>query len=180
MEEARQALAGWRCTSSRMSLSSLPSRYPAQPPAGRLARSEFYLLFKNGAPERIRTSDPQIRSLVLYPAELRAHFAASGPIGPLPAKPGGEAPSLVGRERERKTSPPCPDRSNSRGPYPNANPGITGGCVNRRFGPAARCESALLWRCRQASACRREPARARLRSPAPGPCPPFLSIPGKP
>jgi hypothetical protein len=27
---------------------------------------------QNGAPERIRTSDPQIRSLVLYPAELRA------------------------------------------------------------------------------------------------------------
>ena len=26
----------------------------------------------SGAPERIRTSDPQIRSLVLYPAELRA------------------------------------------------------------------------------------------------------------
>ena len=26
----------------------------------------------DGAPERIRTSDPQIRSLVLYPAELRA------------------------------------------------------------------------------------------------------------
>ena len=26
----------------------------------------------NGAPERIRTADPQIRSLVLYPAELRA------------------------------------------------------------------------------------------------------------
>jgi hypothetical protein len=25
-----------------------------------------------GAPGRIRTSDPQIRSLVLYPAELRA------------------------------------------------------------------------------------------------------------
>jgi hypothetical protein len=32
---------------------------------------------KNGAPEEIRTPDPQIRSLVLYPAELRA----------LPAKP---------------------------------------------------------------------------------------------
>jgi hypothetical protein len=29
----------------------------------------------NGAPERIRTSDPQIRSLVLYPAELRARYA---------------------------------------------------------------------------------------------------------
>ena len=28
----------------------------------------------NGAPERIRTSDPQIRSLVLYPAELRARI----------------------------------------------------------------------------------------------------------
>lgn len=26
----------------------------------------------NGAPEEIRTPDPQIRSLVLYPAELRA------------------------------------------------------------------------------------------------------------
>ena len=31
----------------------------------------------NGAPERIRTSDPQIRSLVLYPAELRAPGAGS-------------------------------------------------------------------------------------------------------
>ncbi len=31
-----------------------------------------------GAPGRIRTSDPQIRSLVLYPAELRA---LSGPRG---------------------------------------------------------------------------------------------------
>ena len=30
---------------------------------------------ENGAPERIRTSDPQIRSLVLYPAELRARAA---------------------------------------------------------------------------------------------------------
>lgn len=29
-------------------------------------------MFGSGAPERIRTSDPQIRSLVLYPAELRA------------------------------------------------------------------------------------------------------------
>jgi hypothetical protein len=28
----------------------------------------------SGAPGRIRTSDPQIRSLVLYPAELRAHL----------------------------------------------------------------------------------------------------------
>jgi hypothetical protein len=27
---------------------------------------------ESGAPEEIRTPDPQIRSLVLYPAELRA------------------------------------------------------------------------------------------------------------
>jgi hypothetical protein len=32
----------------------------------------------NGAPERIRTSDPQIRSLVLYPAELRAPLMRDG------------------------------------------------------------------------------------------------------
>jgi hypothetical protein len=29
-------------------------------------------LYANGAPGEIRTPDPQIRSLVLYPAELRA------------------------------------------------------------------------------------------------------------
>ena len=33
-------------------------------------RSDFLELI--GAPEEIRTPDPQIRSLVLYPAELRA------------------------------------------------------------------------------------------------------------
>ena len=33
------------------------------------------MIENNGAPERIRTSDPQIRSLVLYPAELRARNA---------------------------------------------------------------------------------------------------------
>ena len=27
----------------------------------------------NGAPGEVRTPDPQVRSLVLYPAELRAH-----------------------------------------------------------------------------------------------------------
>ena len=35
---------------------------------------------ENGAPEEIRTPDPQIRSLVLYPAELRARFR--GHLGP--------------------------------------------------------------------------------------------------
>lgn len=33
------------------------------------------LVAKDGAPGRIRTSDPQVRSLVLYPAELRAREA---------------------------------------------------------------------------------------------------------
>jgi S-adenosylmethionine/arginine decarboxylase-like enzyme len=31
----------------------------------------------SGAPGRIRTSDPQVRSLVLYPTELRAHLSVS-------------------------------------------------------------------------------------------------------
>ncbi len=30
---------------------------------------------RNGAPEEIRTPDPQIRSLMLYPAELRVRNA---------------------------------------------------------------------------------------------------------
>src|SRR5664279_5234198 len=34
---------------------------------------------RNGAPGTIRTSDPQIRSLVLYPAELRARFSLAIP-----------------------------------------------------------------------------------------------------
>ena len=33
---------------------------------------------RNGALGKIRTPDPQIRSLVLYPAELRAHQGALG------------------------------------------------------------------------------------------------------
>ena len=37
-------------------------------------RLAFAVLYRNGAPEEIRTPDPQIRSLVLYPAELRARF----------------------------------------------------------------------------------------------------------
>ena len=36
---------------------------------------------KNGAPEEIRTPDPQIRSLVLYPAELRARNHMNHAVG---------------------------------------------------------------------------------------------------
>ena len=61
--------------------------------------------YGNGAPERIRTSDPQIRSLVLYPAELRApsqgrrtywgsRAKASGPFRFWHA-PGGQSSSIV-------------------------------------------------------------------------------------
>ncbi len=46
-----------------------PSRITTRLAGG---RSGLWTMLKNGAPERIRTSDPQIRSLVLYPAELRA------------------------------------------------------------------------------------------------------------
>ena len=43
---------------------------------GKQAESEaFKVLYANGAPGTIRTSDPQIRSLMLYPAELRARFS---------------------------------------------------------------------------------------------------------
>lgn len=35
-------------------------------------------LGENGAPEEIRTPDPQIRSLVLYPAELRVRGRSGG------------------------------------------------------------------------------------------------------
>jgi hypothetical protein len=37
---------------------------------------------KNGAPERIRTSDHLVRSQVLYPAELRAQMAEKGGFEP--------------------------------------------------------------------------------------------------
>ena len=43
-------------------------------------RTSLILLEKNGTPERIRTSDPQIRSLVLYPAELRVLRCEGGHI----------------------------------------------------------------------------------------------------
>ena len=47
---------------------------------GRLLRRKWRAVVDEdaGAPEEIRTPDPQIRSLVLYPAELRARVAAAG------------------------------------------------------------------------------------------------------
>ncbi len=42
-----------------------------------LGSSAFLKQKKNGAPGAIRTPGPQIRSLVLYPAELRVHTASA-------------------------------------------------------------------------------------------------------
>ena len=54
---------------------------------------------RNGAPERIRTSDPQIRSLVLYPAELRVPvLKGANLLGRLPK----------GKPRERPKCRPSP------------------------------------------------------------------------
>jgi hypothetical protein len=50
-------------------------------PSGELKLGEDFerkLELSVGAPEEIRTPDPQIRSLVLYPAELRARVAPHG------------------------------------------------------------------------------------------------------
>jgi hypothetical protein len=49
----------------------------AKRPANRLVKSTLSI----GAPEEIRTPDPQIRSLVLYPAELRARLSPTGRFG---------------------------------------------------------------------------------------------------
>jgi hypothetical protein len=49
-------------------------------------------LLSTGAPEEIRTPDPQIRSLVLYPAELRARrVVAIGSDAPWQAMASGRA-----------------------------------------------------------------------------------------
>src|SRR3546814_15785330 len=41
----------------------------------------------NGAPGEIRTPDPQVRSLVLYPAELRARMKQKRNFAGIPAVP---------------------------------------------------------------------------------------------
>ena len=50
------------------------------------------LSLKYGAPGTIRTSDPQIRSLMLYPAELRARTGLYGEGGYLAARLRGRNP----------------------------------------------------------------------------------------
>ena len=82
----RQALPTarlWRCGDPDMSDDESSVRYGAPPdyckskqPNG-LPRCRIFTDYSkiNGGPGAIRTPDPQIRSLMLYPAELRVHWS---------------------------------------------------------------------------------------------------------
>src|SRR5213593_1937191 len=74
-------------------------RMPNRPTAGRKMESTVSGI---GVPERIRTSDPQLRRLVLYPAELRARD--DGAIGS----------GMVPAGRARVNRPDAPERTAAR------------------------------------------------------------------
>src|SRR5664279_4370009 len=110
-------------------------------------------MVENGAPERIRTADPQIRSLVLYPAELRA---------PMPL------PEIVPRNRAIAIAsgfhwqglPPLTLTHPARfGPKPT--PGSRRGC-GRPASPHWRAKRPARTAATRAPA---EPRRSRLRRP---------------
>ena len=63
----------------------IDQRYPRRHPVGFFRGFEVRLM--DGAPEEIRTPDPQIRSLVLYPAELRALCVSHGIIAGPASRP---------------------------------------------------------------------------------------------
>src|SRR5262249_11522314 len=81
----------------------------------------------NGAPEEIRTPDPQIRSLVLYPAELRARLAHRAGNGPEAGKAAGNAPLAIGFGQHWQGCPHC-----MRGMNPTAVTFTRGPIVLRR------------------------------------------------
>ena len=72
-------------TCERGSASCVPKAYCCAPSSPLQAQKRlvlaFLVLYRDGAPEEIRTPDPQIRSLVLYPAELRALMRCRGALG---------------------------------------------------------------------------------------------------
>src|SRR5262249_1545792 len=78
-------MAEWACNVSWLSLTSFPRDMSVR------EAPDFI-----GAPEEIRTPDPQIRSLVLYPAELRARLAHRAGNVPEPSKAAGNAPLAIG------------------------------------------------------------------------------------
>ena len=53
-------------------LDGLPSLAPTYAKLLQRGRHEIYLRAKDGAPGLVRTGNPQLRRLVLYPVELRA------------------------------------------------------------------------------------------------------------
>src|SRR5579883_1862651 len=63
----------------------------------------FAVLYANGAPGKIRTPDPQIRSLVLYPTELPVL-----PAGALDVGLGEKSTSLRATARGQALGVPCP------------------------------------------------------------------------
>src|SRR6476469_10111733 len=75
----------------------------------RINRNVRFLAFpvfqRSGAPEEIRTPDPQIRSLVLYPAELRALVAHRAGNAPGSAK-AGNGPFPIGFPPHWQVLPP--------------------------------------------------------------------------
>src|SRR5262249_9093759 len=75
---------------------------------------ECPVLYRSGAPEEIRTPDPQIRSKFLYPAELRARLAHRAGSVPEPSKSGGNGPLAIGFGRHWQGSAsacPCHPRA---------------------------------------------------------------------
>src|SRR5690606_18749383 len=82
----------WRCAEP---LASPHTKKPANRFAG--------LRVINGAPGEIRTPDPQVRSLVLYPAELRArvkqkrNFAGVPAVPSISTIPAGRFPARAGQ-----------------------------------------------------------------------------------
>src|SRR6476660_2617858 len=85
------------CAVVTMSLSPLCN--PRQNSASQFC---IYALEFIGAPEEIRTPDPQIRSLVLYPAELRARLGQ----GPCSHRTGGRDASSYLARAALKSKPP--------------------------------------------------------------------------
>ena len=74
----QEASAESRCGSFPKKVCSCIEKHRSKRQPAKRCKSSKPL--KSGAPEEIRTPDPQIRSLVLYPAELRALASAQGPV----------------------------------------------------------------------------------------------------
>ena len=91
---------------------------PARSKATKRSRNSMHVFEKTGAPEEIRTPDPQIRSLVLYPAELRARrpFDGGRPDPPMIGRPDATRSLQAGRANckrfAERFSPTAPRRPN--------------------------------------------------------------------